>query len=183
MTKKGFTLVELLVAVAVFSVVMVVATSALLNVINANKKAQAIKTAIDNVNFALESISKDMRMGTGYTCLNDSGDATTCSSTGDVGVRYKSNVQSDGQDQYISYLYNAAANKIQKGIANSSSVTPAFVDITSSDVDITDMKFYVLTDGQPYVVITLSGEAGVQDQIKTKFDLQTSIAQRLRIRE
>src|ERR1035437_8891489 len=70
---KGFSLVEMLIAIAIFMSVMTVAISALITIINANKAAQAIKSTTDSVTFALESISRDMRIGTDYQCLTPSG--------------------------------------------------------------------------------------------------------------
>ena len=71
--KFGFTLVEMMVAIAVFSVVMVVASTALLSIIDASRKAQSIKTAINTLNFALDGISKDVRVGIEYQCIDDTG--------------------------------------------------------------------------------------------------------------
>ena len=67
--KNGFSLVEMLVAIAVFMSVMVVAVSALITIINSNKEAESIKATTDNVTFAIEGISRDMRIGTNYRCM------------------------------------------------------------------------------------------------------------------
>ena len=66
--KKGFTLVEMMVSMAIFAVVAMVAAGALIRIIDANKKAQSIQTAMTNLNFALESLSREMRTGTKYQC-------------------------------------------------------------------------------------------------------------------
>ena len=179
---SGFTLVEMMVAIAVFSVVMVTAMSALLNIIDANNKARAIKVAVDNVSFALEGISKDMRMGTEYKCLDDSGVITPCSSTGNSGIQYQKS-DAGGNVIIVRYLFVASSGlvkgKIQKEINSD-----GFHDITSSEVNILKMKFYVLNANdntkQPRMIMTLTGEAGVKDKIKTDFDLQTSVSQRVR---
>jgi prepilin-type N-terminal cleavage/methylation domain-containing protein len=187
MQKRGFTLVEMMVAIAVFSIVMVVAMSALVNVIDANHKAQAIKTAINNVNFALEGISKDMRMGTAYKCLNEEGvviDDADCLSGG-YGIRYRSPraFLNGSIRDYAYYLYDGQqiTSCLEKKEEDDCSNGP-FLPITSTEVDITNMRFYLL-DGegsQPYVIITLSGTAGAKDKIQTTFDLQTSVSQRIR---
>lgn len=67
-TIGGFTLVEIIVSLAIFTVVSVVAVGALLKIVSANKKAQSIQNAITNLNFALESISREMRSGSKYYC-------------------------------------------------------------------------------------------------------------------
>ena len=200
MNKKGFTLVEMMVAIAVFSIVMVVAMSALLNVIDANQKAQSIKTAINNVNFALEGISKDMRMGTDYSCLNSSKNVIPerdCLKSEGYGVRYRSPrayLNDDGTRKYAYYFYDKNNQKIQSCLekeVTDDCLSMNFSDITSPDIHITNMRFYVLgvsnsensigSKTQPRAIITLSGEAGNKEKIKTTFDLQTSISQRTRV--
>src|ERR1035437_536037 len=74
--KKGFSLVEMLVAVGIFMSIMTIAISSLISIIGANKKAQAIKSTIDSVTFAVENISRDMRMGIDYECSLDNVDFT-----------------------------------------------------------------------------------------------------------
>lgn len=194
---RGFTLVEMMVAVAVFSIVMVVATSALLNVIDANHKAQSIKTAINNVNFALEGLSKDMRMGINYDCGDTVSEASTlgtCTS-GKTVIGYNSPrayENTDGTHKRAYYKYNSTTQQIEECLEKQSAINcddNSFSPITSNDVRITNMKFYVLNDNpstagfkeQPRMIMTLTGEAGTKDKTKTTFDLQTSISQRVRV--
>lgn len=66
--KGGFTLIEIIVSMAIFSVVAVVAAGALLKIIDANKKAQSIQASITNLNFALESMTRELRVGSKYQC-------------------------------------------------------------------------------------------------------------------
>ena len=65
---NGFTLIEMIVSIAIFFIVAVVAIGAVLKTLDANKKAQNIKTSLTNVNFVLETISREMRVGTNYNC-------------------------------------------------------------------------------------------------------------------
>ncbi len=185
--KRGFTLVEMMVAIAVFSVVMVTAMSALINVIDANNKARSIKTAVNNVSFALESISRDMRMGTDYSCSSDgiNFNESQCINDGVTEIRYKSSrADSSGRFAYYKFENNQIWECLEKG----SNVCPNndYQPITSSDVTIDSEKsrFYVLNVGdptkQPRVIITISGEAGAKDKTKTIFDLQTGVSQRIR---
>lgn len=180
----------MMVAIAVFSIVMTVAMGALVNVIDANQKAQTIKTAINNVNFALESISKDMRVGTDYVCLDaDLNQVENCL-TGVVGIKYKTpRSPSSGSRLDAYYYYNQAEQSIESCLQKESTdceTLNEFSRITSPEVAITNMKFYLTgtaTGSQPYIIITLSGLAGTSSKQKTQtaFDLQTSISQRARI--
>ena len=66
--KTGFTLVEIIVALGLFTIVMFVATGALLSIVSVNKKAQAQQSAINNLNFALENMTRSLRTGYNYHC-------------------------------------------------------------------------------------------------------------------
>jgi prepilin-type N-terminal cleavage/methylation domain-containing protein len=182
--KSGFTLVEMMVAIAVFSIVMVTAMSALLNVIDANNKARAIKTAINNVSFALEGISKDMRMGTGYGCIDVTGTTIPCVPAGNIGIRYKSPRAAEGKYAYYKFKDTAIYECLEREEFDSCGTTVDFEPITSGEVKITKAVFYVLGTNnvlkQPRMIFTLSGEAGIKDRIATTFDLQTTVSQRTR---
>lgn len=66
--ERGFTLLEMIVSLAIFTIVAVIAVSALLKILDANRKSLTLKTAINNINFALESMSREMRVGKTYAC-------------------------------------------------------------------------------------------------------------------
>lgn len=64
---SGFTLIEIIVSLAIFTIVAVVAVGAFIKILDANKKAQALQSATNNLNFALESMTREMRVGSLYT--------------------------------------------------------------------------------------------------------------------
>ncbi len=63
---SGFTLIELIVAVGLFALVMTLASGAYLMMIGANRQAQALATGINNLSFALETMTRDIRTGSQY---------------------------------------------------------------------------------------------------------------------
>lgn len=71
---KGFTLIEIMVAVSIFISVMMIVIGALLMLNNANRKAQALRVVVDNLNFALEDMTRNIMTGSEYKCW--SGDLT-----------------------------------------------------------------------------------------------------------
>ncbi len=195
---RGFTLVEMMVAVAVFSTVMVVAATALLSIIDSNQKAQSIKTAINTINFALEGISKDVRVGKNYQCVDADtlvpiiGDCLI----GETAFRYQSNRayidELTGEHGYSYYLYNPDTKSIESCLESESDAdcdtVSDFISLTTSDEIVIDkMNFYVLgveNDSaiakQPRLIITLEGTAGSKEKTKTTFNLQTTVSQRIR---
>jgi type II secretory pathway pseudopilin PulG len=195
---NGFTLVEMLVAIAVFMSVMVVAVTALISIVNANRKSQAIKSVVDNVTFAIDTISRDMRSGTNYRCGDLSSDTFPLTSEdclgGDNGVQYKEPNGEFTQYKFVSTdsLSLGEAN-IQKRSCNNNFICSVWQDMTApiSNVNITNMKFYVLgvdnsdnprgSRTQPRVIITLEGVAGDDAKgTKTTFQIQTTVSQSIR---
>jgi len=71
LSNKGFTLVEMIVSLGIFAVVAVVALGALVRIITANQKAQTLEAAVTNMNYSLESMSRELRVSTEYQCYND----------------------------------------------------------------------------------------------------------------
>lgn len=68
--ESGFTLIELLVSTSIFVMIMLSAMGSLFVLLNAAKNSRALRSSIDNVNFAMESMSRSIRMGTNYICAH-----------------------------------------------------------------------------------------------------------------
>jgi prepilin-type N-terminal cleavage/methylation domain-containing protein len=67
-TQAGFTLVEVLVSLAIFSIVVVSALGAMLAISDANRRVQQTRSVMDNLSLAIESISRNLRLGYMYHC-------------------------------------------------------------------------------------------------------------------
>ena len=193
--KKGFTLIEMLVAVFIFSIVMVIAVGAIFNIVNANKTSQGLKSVLDNLDSALNDMSSSIRYGTNYHCDASSGTITTAQSCtpsqpyatsfsflnkDNLQVTYRFN-SSDPTNQKIQECYGSTCT-----LSNSS----GWIDLTSPDVNIQNLYFYVagatagvsgLTTGdnvtQPQVLITLNG-AAKNGPNKSSFNIETMVTQR-----
>ncbi len=63
---KGFTLVETMVSVAIFTVIVTAGMGALMSVLGAYKHAQKGKKAADSVNVLLENMTREIRLGSLY---------------------------------------------------------------------------------------------------------------------
>lgn len=176
----GFTLIEVLVSVSIFSMVMLVATGAVFSIVEANKKTHALKSVMTNLNFALESMARDIRVGSQFAC-NGFGDCYG----GVVGERfsYKANRDIDGDgDANDSIEYSLADQGIKKEVTGGT--YRGISVITAREVHIESLKFYVIGTGvspddviQPKVVITIKGYAGVAGT-RSDFNIQTTVSQR-----
>lgn len=186
--QNGFSLVEMLVAIGIFMTIMTVAITALISIISANRKAQAIKSTIDSVTFAVEDISKDMRVGYGYWCsLN----GTEFTATKDCLAGGKAIKYTNSSGHTIIYTFNGTSIPGIGVLTKNDNGT--VVDLISQDskVNITDFNFYVIgadheldmniaNRTQPRVVITASGLISTKGNTDTSFNLQTNISQRAR---
>ena len=183
---QGFTLVETLVAVGIFSVIMMVAAGSLLTIIDANAKAQAIKTAVNNVDFAVETISNALMTADPDTlaCASNQPNSTTDAGPIDntcngkyYGISFVRNTAVNGEViKYYIYLDKEGVIQYKKG--NSiQAITPKSVKLNSNSVVVGEQThmFYVKKIGGQYrVEIILSGEVTVKGS-KTVINLQTGI--------
>ncbi len=75
----GFTLIELMVSLTLFSITMLISVGTLLILIDINAKAQAMYSSTTNLAFMLDNMTREIRMGYAYNC-------STVSTTGTVGL-------------------------------------------------------------------------------------------------
>ncbi len=67
-TTLGFTLIEMIVSLGVFSVVVTTAVGAMLVLISTNQQLQAEQSVMTNLAFALDTMTREMRTGFNYYC-------------------------------------------------------------------------------------------------------------------
>lgn len=163
----------MMVSAALFAIVMLIGVGALLSLVDANRKSQALNSVMNNLNFAVESMSRNLRVGINYNC----GSATGGDCSGENSIYFTS---SEGKP--MAYRYNDSSPEWKK--IEVSEDGGNFIAITAKEVVIEKLAFYV--DGtsssdtfQPRIVMIIQGTAGVKDNIKTKFNLQTTVSQRI----
>ncbi len=188
-----------MVSVTIFIVVMTIALGSLLSISAAERKAEALKTVMNNLNFGLESMSRAIRTGITYHC----GETGTI----DVPLNCPDQVNGDDYfafeaiggdinnsgDQVVYYFEPTAGNCgsshiggcIMRSVTSGGNPVP----ITAPEVNITSLTFFVVGavasfDGedppvQPKVVITLTGQIAAGASQPTRFNLQTAVTQRL----
>jgi len=67
--QQGFTLIEMIVSVAIFSIVATITVGALLILIGTNQQLQTEQNIMTNLSFALDSMTREIRTGTNYYCV------------------------------------------------------------------------------------------------------------------
>ncbi|MEY2664862.1 MAG: hypothetical protein RIT04_670 [Candidatus Parcubacteria bacterium] len=198
-TQGGFTLIEIIVSLAIFAVVAVVAVGAFLKIIDANKKSQTLKTAINNVNFALESMTREMRVGSNYTLINGNGVPSTLpaygfSYSGDASGKtiafVSSKTDASGCGLIHAYYFDNSTGKLIISKASQTACGSAaglgsseFIPLISADVTIDNAYVKIVTANssagpQPRMSLRLRGHSGTSEKTKTLFDVQTTVSQR-----
>ena len=155
---KGFSLIEMVVAVGVFAVVITISLAAFLNISDIQKRTEALRAINDNLNFSLETMMREIRSDSNYR-VGSGGTSLTISNE-------------SGND--ISYRLNNG--RIEMAAGGSS-----YVALTAPEVNITKLLFMVQGqasgDGlQPRVTIIITGSAGEKKTIN--LNLQTTVSQR-----
>lgn len=182
---RAFTLIEMMVAVSIFSIVMLISTGAIFSIVEANKKAHSVKSVMTNLNFALESMSRDMRVGSGYSCGGDAGSGMNCPAGGDSFSFYANrDVNGNGVvNQYDSITYAKVGSSIGREILVDEGAGGVNVSspITASEIKVTNLTFYVTgSEGggaQPKVLVVIQGYSGTSTT-RSDFNIQTTISQR-----
>ena len=178
---------EMIVAVGLFSVVMLVSTATLLALVGANRKAHALQSVMNNFSIALDGMVRSIRMGSDYHC--GSGDITVPQSceVGDTKLAFKPYCEEDcvSTNRWV-YVYDTSGTFCGQGrLCKSENNGGTYFAVTADDVDIDDFKFYVIgtTPGdttQPKVVVAVSGTAGADNvKAKTSFSIQATAVQRI----
>lgn len=174
----GFTLVELIVALGLFIAVSFIAVGALLSIVDSNRKANAIRTTMDNLNFALESMTREIRTGDSFDC-GLSGGETDCplSSGGSPQFNF---INQDNET--ITYSTSSDAQHPREDVIYITT-SEGKNALTAPDVSISRLRFYVSGTGggtnQPRVIMVVQGTAGEQARIFTTFNLQSTVSSRL----
>ena len=174
--KRGFTLIELMVASSLFLVVMLIVSGSILSVFSANNKSKNLRSVMDNLNLTLESMTRTIRFGNNYNCGSTGNTALPL----DCPSGSPSLTITDVSGNQIRYSTSTVATRISRTIGANTYY------ITSPDVTITYLKFFVLgsapytsTDTrQPRVIILVSGYVGDKATTRSSFTLQTTVSQR-----
>ncbi len=196
----------MMVSVALFTIVMMVALGALLGLSEANRKADAISAAVNNLGAALDVMSRTIRTGTQYHGQSNGGINATCGPTvltspedciGSPGANVFAFLNSDGVE--VVYIFenttvdpSGAAQKCGQAtgtvgcILRSTDGGSTWLPMTSPDVVITNLTFYVTgsTRGspdneQPRVIILIAGYVAVTSVQQSAFRIESSVTQRV----
>jgi type II secretory pathway pseudopilin PulG len=186
--EDGFTLVELMVSTSIFIVIMLMALGSLIVSSDSARKSQSLRSAMDNVSFAMEEMSRSLRVGTDYSCVSSGSVTLPASSNNDCplsGLGGGAIVFTPADHEATPRDSAFRRNQSSPGGYYSlqyCDMASGCIDITSPDVNIEVLKFFVqgssLSDNEhPVVYIIMKGTVKVKNDF-TSFAIQTVAAQR-----
>ncbi len=172
--QKGFTLVEMLVAIAIFMIVVTTTLGAFLKMVDINKKVQSVRNAMDNANLAMETMMRNIRLGYDYCQVGSCGTnkITFRDQSGTKIVSYELQTSDNGAE-------NDPLGRMVRIIDGDS------VAITSPDLDIDNLEFEVVAptisdDVQAHVKIFVKGKTILpKNEHNFDFSFQALATQRL----
>lgn len=179
----GYTIIETMIAVSLFLVVVMTGMGALLNANLLHQKSNDMRSIMDNLNFIMEDMSKNIRTGYNYYCILaggtiGSGVPYSCANGG-VGISF----QSAYGGQWIYYV----GSTIDGGSGIFKSVDGTITQLTPNEVKINPASGFSVFGAespslpdyqQPFVTIRLVGTISFKG-VDTPFSLQTSVSQRV----
>ena len=191
--KAGFSLIEVIVSMSIFLIAILVIIGALISLTDASRKARAIRVVTDNLSAALDSMSRNTRMGGYYHCgcgnpttpgdttfpdtPRDCAMADTLGGGGDACFAFEGQFgdPNDPNDQIVYRLFD---NRIQRSVNSGTT----FKNLTAPEIHIDTLRFYVhgtqLSQDQPMVTMVLRGVASTSARTATDFNIQTTISSR-----
>ncbi len=200
--EEGFTLIEVMISIGLFSVIMIIGITAILGVNNTYRKSRTMRSAIDNLSFIMEDMARNIRLGSRYRCLNGDGDISPTTIEDPVDGENCSGIAFEpfydptpGEDDNLAFADQVIymiypEGDLFKGIrgANFTNISSPGVGLPMNSVD---LKIDYSTSGftvfgstlntdeeQPSVLIVLNGTVIVGGQ-SSDFNLQTTVSQRL----
>jgi prepilin-type N-terminal cleavage/methylation domain-containing protein len=188
----GFTLIEMLVSLALFTIIATVTVGTLLVLIAGNSRVTGEQEVLTTLSFALDSMTREIRTGSEYFCGNansvisasvvsSSTDEQSCSIP-NFGLSFRESGQSisEGDDNNrIAYYFK---NKMIYRRVGDKTETP----LIGNEISVLDARFVVTgtpplrnssDKQQPTVTIFITAQASSSELTKP-FTLQTTVVQR-----
>jgi prepilin-type N-terminal cleavage/methylation domain-containing protein len=200
-TIRGFTLVELLVSLALFTSVITIAVGSLYSAQAVNTKLQQNQIVLDEMNLVMEVIARDVRYGSVFYCdtiipsslFVNRKDCTYTNTPGGNVLIFKPVVKLPSSTDYSKdrVAYYISNGIIYKDEYKEGSISNKITyQMTTSDVQIDNLTFFVTGAesfqastpdfNQPLITIIISGTTiPSQSTVNpVKFNLHTSVSSR-----
>lgn len=168
----GFTLLEMIISIGIFSVLVTTSIGVMLGISNAQLKAANIQATVDNIRFSMELMTKEMRTGSQYAlsafCSGSSGtEVSFFTSAGERRMYYLNG------DRIMRLVETTDCNRGKPLMADEVAVERLHFKVGGAAPG--------SSDGQPWVMVAMSViSKGGKQAFESRMDLETMVVQRLR---
>lgn len=181
MNKKGYTLIEILVAISIFFIVIAAPTGLFVGSLKGQQKALSTQELLDNVSYNLEYISRAIRMAK----KDLAGDCI------EEGSNYENPGYNISKIRFLNYrghcqeflLYNDRLG-IKISTDEDEENLGEFLPLTSDDLEIESVKFQLsgqkqgdIFQPQATIFLKIRGK-GLSPELQPEIKIQTTITQR-----
>lgn len=187
---RGYTLLELIVSLGIFSMVMLVVLGAYVTLINLDRQARANNQLASSLSFAIESMARSMRTGGEYVCGQNPANPNCDFSPGtriSFCLEGRTCRDGDADAQYlVTYLLKEDGSIGQ--CLGELCLDDTAVSLTDPRITISTLHFYVRGVGstsgaeqyvQPSVTFVVAGTMVTSAGDTSSFSIQTGATQRL----
>jgi len=146
--QKGFLLIELLVAMTLFSTIVAIAVGSFINVVRTQRQVSAISAAESNLGIAMEQMAREIRTGSSF-CTGANELQCSCQINNECSAL----VFATAEGHNVEYSLNADSGILEKSVDNG---TPQ--DITGGNVKVRYLNFFIsqnVSDNYPRVTIAV----------------------------
>jgi prepilin-type N-terminal cleavage/methylation domain-containing protein len=154
--QKGFTLVELLVAMTIFMVAVSIASAAFIRTLRSQQALVGLMAANDNAALSIEQMTREIRLSQNFNLIGNS-ELSFINSTG----------------QNIIYRFNETDQVIERS-ANGGIFGP----LTSKQVSIQRLRFILDSGDPPKITILLSVASRERDIHESPTNVQATVSAR-----
>lgn len=181
-SRTGYTLIEMVLATGIFAIIVVVAIGAVISIGDAHLKASNIQNIQDNLRFALEHMTREMRTGRNFSPSvppSGFGCPPLCTEIAFDAIRGGGGIE---RVERVGYCLDAATGEMRKFFPSASSCATG-IPLTDQSIVIDQLLFYVVghqsdaSDGQARISALLRATSRNPD-LATTFRLQTTVARR-----
>lgn len=160
--QKGFTLIEMLVSVAIFAIVLTIILGTIVTIVDTSRKTRSMTEVMNNLNFAFESMTRTLKTAKEINDIGSGGTIITAVNQDNKKVCYKF------EDQ-----------KILKAVVDKEQPCNDYIELTSNDVKITSYFLQRKTyEEQPRILFSIKGRVETAKGIFSEFTMQTMVSQR-----
>ena len=191
-TNRGFTLIEVMVSVSIFTIVTTIGLGALLSTVSASKQAQGERVALDSLAFVVDAMAREIRTGRNFVTGQDPSAYTVSGNGSQIGGAF-SFINQDGCE--VTYRLNTDGSnnrgfierrRTDDNTNGTSPCTNGFFSLTNTtNLDITSLTFILRGANadtndtlQPFVSFVINADTFVNGATSS-ITLQSGVTQRL----